>query len=59
MTPMILEYFVGMGLGVLTSMIFEYFIGMGWGVITSMILEYVRDGVGCDNVNDTRVRRGS
>ena len=53
MTPMILEYFVGMGLGVLTSMIFEYFIGMGWGVITSMILEYVRDGVGCDNVNGT------
>ena len=34
-------------------MILEYFIGMGWGVITSTILEYVRDGVGCDNAHDT------
>ena len=26
--------------------------GVGWSVITSMILEYVRDGVGCNYVND-------
>ena len=42
-----------MGWGVIMPMILEYFIGMGWGVITSMILGYVRDGVVCDNVDDT------
>ena len=29
---------------------------MGWGVTTSTMLEYVKDGVGCDNVDDTWVR---
>ena len=26
---------------------------VGWCVITSMIFEHVRDGVGCDDANDT------